>query len=646
MISIQQIFNGLVEQIDILNNHYENGTPLVSDDVFNSLLYNALEMQKEHPELYVPSNVINNIRKTVINTPVKHLSKMLSLDNVFTERELELFLLKCNAFTGQYNSYIVEDKMDGVAIALLYVHGKILNGSLRGDGVVGDDIGINLNYIRDIPAIINDATLPDFFEIRGEVIMSKESFDILNQKGSQYANTRNAVSGLLRSKLIDKSLINLLQFKAYGCAGFSKPDSLQYLSTLGFKISEKIFISDNVNEVVEYCIKENETRHTRSYDIDGLVIKIRDEQLRENLSATNKYPKWAVAYKFPAQEALGIIGDIRHSVGRTGVITPVAYFTNPIPLGGVMVSNANLHNYDQIQKLNVAIGDTVRVIRAGDVIPEIVEVFIRPTNRVPVYSPLMCPVCKQGVSVFKTFTLCHNTECDARILRQLAHFVSIDGLDIKGLGSETLKLLVESGVVNTRSDILSLTFDKIKGCGIGDKTADNIIASIDKAKYTTLAKFIISLGIPNVGAYCAQLFSDHYKTWEVFRQHCLSKIKLKDIGPVTLEALSRYFEDPVLSSDADKMASILTFKPVLNDDTKSDRKVLVVTGEFHNMVRYEVTKLLNENNFIVNPNVTKKTSYLIVGNNPSGGKLQSAKEYSIPIIQMGDVFDISKLESL
>jgi DNA ligase (NAD+) len=642
----KSIFDSLCKKIEELNQRYNIGEAAASDELFNSLLYNAQQMQVIYPELYNPDNPINHVRKDIVNKPVKHLSKMMSLQNAFTEDDLDNFFRQCVSKVPETAlEYAVEDKLDGLALAVVYLDGLCIGGSTRGDGVYGEDIGVNINYIRDIPTHITMGGLMNLFEVRGEVVILKEDYLKLKEMGHEYANTRNAVVGLIRSKNIDKELLRFLSFRAYDvypCISKTQQGMALFLEVLGFKtpyISE--WFSHNDISMLKYtCINAVNRRESLPYDIDGLVIKVQDVDVRGLLGHTEHHPLWATAYKFPAMEGYAIVEDVMHSLGRTGVITPVALFKTPVPIGGVNVSRCTLHNYDEIARLDIGIGDVVQVIRAGDVIPKIQSVYTRLDNRPSILPPSHCPSCNSTPVRKGVFLTCANPNCNDIRLADYLNFVSPDGLDITGLGTETLSKLITHGVIKNYADILNLTVENIVSTGIGVNIANNILRSISDAKNVRFSKFIVAIGIPNVGPYSAKQLALHFKTWENFTDAFGPLIKIKGIGPETLKSIADFKADTIAITSANDAALLLNILPEDNTPEQINGRRIVITGSFDNYTRAELTRLLTIKGFTVYSSVSSFTHYLAVGNKPSADKIAKAQQFNVPIL------DVTGLESL
>lgn len=652
MNSINFIYNALVAQLEILNKEYVDGNNTPSDAFFDSILSTARTLEKQYPELDHPQSITKQIRKEVIHNPIRHLKPMLSLDNAFTINDIQSFHDRNKQLNGTVK-YLLEDKLDGVALAIIYRDKMILDGSTRGDGIVGESIGGNILYIKNVPHTIDFLVrdVPDLFEVRGEVVMTTVDFQKLKELGYDYANKRNAVAGIIRSRHIDKSLLTYLTFVAYDAypAICNTQDDLLYkLSSMGFRSSQIICVTSNIDKLQMAYQGALDDRHELDYDIDGIVIKVRCFEDRDAVGSTSMYPLWAIAYKFPAMEGLAIIEEVSCEVGRSGIITPVAYFKYPVALGGVSVTRATLHNYNEVARLGLGILDTVVVKRAGDVIPKITECHIRCVPHNPILPPTHCPSCNELTQSRDGFIYCGNVLCDDKQLAYLLNFVSTDALDIMGLGGDVLLRLLKAGIVIGLADIMSLTKELLKSVGVGDKTASNILESIAKSKTTTLSRFIVGLGIPLVGPYTAKLLSRYYTDSDLFLSALPRNLPLtiKGIGQSTVDSLIKFYNDVNRHADAVELAKQLRILPDDKLENGFAGKRIVITGSFEHYARSTLSLLLTQKGFAVYGSVNQYTNYLLVGKDPSGSKLKQFKKChdckiitSTDLIKMGVIDD-------
>ncbi len=643
----------LRRQIEYHNQlYYAQDAPEISDQEYDILLKHLQHLEAEHPELADEDSPTVRVGAAPLKSfaQVIHSVPMLSLGNTYDADDLIDFDQRVrSALDGEQPEYVVELKIDGLAVSLLYENGRFTRGATRGDGITGEDITANLKTIRNVPLSIDE---PGTFEVRGEAYMPKRSFASLNQLREEnqeplFANPRNAAAGSLRQ--LDSSITaqrNLSVFiYALGQADrqfASHEEMLQHLSDLGFAVNTERKIFKSIEQVVEYCLSWKEKRHKLAYEIDGMVIKVNDCEQQEQLGFTARSPRWATAYKFPAEQAESIIKNIYVGVGRTGVLTPTAML-EPVHLAGTTVSNATLHNQDNIINKDIRIGDHVIVQKAGDIIPEIVRSLPekRSGNEQIFIMPERCPECGQPVfrAEGEAAVRCPNNDCPARLREGLIHFVSRDAMDIDGLGPAVISLLINNGLVNSIADLYRLKKeDLILLERMGEKSADNLLSAIEKSKTRPLERLIFGLGIRHVGVKAAKQLAMHFGSMERLSSALPDEIQqLNDIGPRIAESLAEYFAQPDKQQMLDELSQMGI--NMMNSDTESSAdkikpvqdKIFVLTGTLEGFSRREAQELIEKAGGKVSGSVSKKTDYVIAGNEP-GSKLTKAETLGITIL--------------
>ena len=509
--------------------YYVLDAPEISDAEYDALFRRLVEIEEAHPDLRTPDSPTQRVGAAPSEqfAPVRHTFPMLSLGNAMDEEEAVEFDARVKRFLGSNETvtYMAEPKLDGLSVELVYENGILILGSTRGDGVTGEDVTANLRTVRSIPLKLVGQKVPRRIEVRGEIFINRSDFDGLNRQreadGEEpFANPRNAAAGSLRQ--LDPAITATRPLDCFfyalgemeGNTPASQEELLGYLTAVGLKVNPLRRGCDGIGPALEYYRELLDQRDDLQYEIDGMVIKVDRFDLRETVGVTSRNPRWAVAYKFPPQQALTMVEEISVQVGRTGKLTPVAHL-KPVRVGGVNVSRATLHNQDEVDRKDVRAGDTVIVQRAGDVIPEVVEVVQgkRPEGTVPWMMPEECPVCLTHVVRVEGEAAhrCTNIACPAQVKERIFHFASRGAMDIEGLGMKTVSQLVDSGIVSDPSDLYSLTKEQILSLDLfADKSADNLLKSLEKSKPTTWARGLFSLGIPLVGRHMAKVLAHHY----------------------------------------------------------------------------------------------------------------------------------------
>ena len=627
--------------------YYVLDDPTMPDFEYDRLLRELEDLEKANPELALPDSPTKRVGGQAVNTfgEVTHAVPLMSLQDVFSLEELDDFLVRTKeAVPGA--QFSVEPKIDGLSVALEYVDGQFFRGATRGDGNMGEDVTENLRTIRSIPMALEGA--PARLIVRGEVFMPKKTFHALNEALEEngektFANPRNAAAGSLRQKdpkVTAKRKLDILVFNvqlAEGKTFASHAETLEYLKSLHFKVIPYKLLSD-AEKISKEVIRINEEREKLSCDIDGAVIKLDDLAARERLGNTAKFPRWAVAYKYPPEEKETLVEDIVIQVGRTGVLTPKAVVA-PVRLAGTTVTNATLHNQDFISRLDIRIGDTVRIRKAGEIIPEILEVNLskRPEGTQPYLLPKKCPVC--GAAVERdddgAFLRCTGAECPAQLSRNIAHFVSRDAMDIEGLGSAIVDSLIEKGAIRSPADIYYLTMDELSGLWkSGTKAAQKLLDAIAASKSQDVSRLIFALGIRQVGAKTGKSLAAAFGSLDKLMEATLEELtQVPDIGEVTAESICEWFAQPQSRHMVRRLkeAGVNFESKRVVTDTRFAGKTIVLTGALSRFTREEATEKIELFGGKASGSVSKKTSFVVAGEN-AGSKERKARELGIPVL--------------
>ena len=627
--------------------YYVLDDPTMPDFEYDRLLRELEDLEKANPELALPDSPTKRVGGQAVNTfgEVTHAVPLMSLQDVFSLEELDDFLVRTKeAVPGA--QFSVEPKIDGLSVALEYVDGQFVRGATRGDGNVGEDVTENLRTIRSIPMALEGA--PARLIVRGEVFMPKKTFHALNEALEEngektFANPRNAAAGSLRQKdpkVTAKRKLDILVFNvqlAEGKTFVSHAETLEYLKSLHFKVIPYKLLSD-VEKISKEVIRINEEREKLSCDIDGAVIKLDDLAARERLGNTAKFPRWAVAYKYPPEEKETLVEDIVIQVGRTGVLTPKAVVA-PVRLAGTTVTNATLHNQDFISRLDIRIGDTVRIRKAGEIIPEILEVNLskRPEGTQPYFLPKKCPVCGAAVERDEdgAFLRCTGAECPAQLSRNIAHFVSRDAMDIEGLGSAIVDSLIEKGAIRSPADIYYLTMDELSGLWkSGTKAAQKLLDAIAASKSQDVSRLIFALGIRQVGAKTGKSLAAAFGSLDKLMEASLEELtQVPDIGEVTAESICEWFAQPQSRHMVRRLkeAGVNFESKRVVTDTRFAGKTIVLTGALSRFTREEATEKIELFGGKASGSVSKKTSFVVAGEN-AGSKERKARELGVPVL--------------
>ncbi len=646
--------------------YYVLNDPEISDFEFDKLMRRLQELERQHPELATPDSPTQRVGGQPAEEfpKVRHAVPMLSLDNTYSVDELRDFDRRVRELSGRVKvEYVGELKLDGLSMALTYENGVLTHGVTRGDGVEGEDVTPNVKTIRSVPLKIDAKQLdlirsPRRFEVRGEVIMSRKAFEHLNAQREaagepKFANPRNSAAGTMR--LLDSRIVSdrkldmfLYYLQVNGVEPFPEHSkSLAALAKLGFKVNPHWRLCRSFEELLEYIQEWEPKRDKLEYEIDGIVVKVNDTRLWEELGTTAKSPRWAIAFKYPARQATTKVIDIRAQVGRTGTLTPVADL-EPVDVGGVTVSHATLHNMDEIERLGVKIGDTVLIQRAGEVIPQVVKVARHASDGREFRMSKKCPQC--GGDVYRAegevAYRCVNTACPAKLKESLLYFAGRRAMNIDGLGDKLVDQLVEKKLVHDVADLYSLTHHQLANLErMGDKSASNLLEEIETSKNAELARLIFALGIRFVGERTAQFLAHHFGSLDKLATAAEEELyEVEEVGPKVAVSILEFFREKRNLQVIEKLR-----KAGLQFEQKRARKVegnlagkqFILTGTLPNYSRDEASRMIEEAGGRVIGSVSKKTDYVVVGADP-GSKLNKARSLGVKTIDEAELLKLLK----
>ncbi len=669
--------------------YYVLDQPTISDAEYDALMRELRALEAEYPELVTPDSPTQRVGAPPAErfAKVRHREPMLSLANAFDEGDLRAWHARVRKLLGDDApiSYVVEPKIDGLAIALTYEEGRLTLAATRGDGVTGEDVTANVRTIKSVPLVLSvgdqgsgsreqgaevreqefnlnleapasDARLPipKLIEVRGEIYMRIADFERLNEQQAHagekvFANPRNAAAGSLRQLDSRMTATRPLRFFAYGVGPVegvslrSQWETLHYLRALGFPVNPDIRRLEDIEAVIAYCREWMSRRDELPYEADGVVIKIDSFAQQRELGVVAREPRWAIAFKFPAREATTTLLDIVVNVGRTGKLNPNAIL-EPVVIGGVTVSNATLHNEDYIVSRDIRIGDRVTVKRAGDVIPQVIGPMVgaRTGNERPWRMPQACPACGTPVvrRAGEADTYCPNRACPAQAVRAVEHWVSQGAMDIAGMGERQARQFIELGLISDVADLYTLTAESFQGIeGYGPKRIQNLLAAIDASRERPLARLIFALGIPNVGSTLAATLAQHYRSLDALARASAQELEsIEGIGPQVAERIAAFFADPENLALIEKLKRVGVRTAAADDEARiaSDGplrgKTFVITGTLPSMTRDQASDLIRRAGGKVTGSVTKKTDYLVVGDDPGGAKYTRAQQLGIPMV--------------
>ncbi|WP_188497552.1 NAD-dependent DNA ligase LigA [Pullulanibacillus pueri] len=633
--------------------YYVQDNPSVPDSEYDRLMHELIEIEREHPELISPDSPTQRIAAEPLKAfkKVTHRTPMMSLGNAFNEQDLRDFDRRVRQTVGDDVQYICELKIDGLAVSLTYEEGQFVLGATRGDGTTGEEITQNLKTIRSIPLRLKEAIN---LEVRGEAYMPKRSFERLNEQRKEagealFANPRNAAAGSLRQ--LDPKIAasrNLDVFLYQIGNAYDKPlerhsEGLEWLESLGLKTNPEWKKCASIEEIVAYIEYWTEKRPELSYDIDGIVIKVDALAQQQALGFTAKSPRWAIAYKFPAEEVVTQLEDIVLNVGRTGVVTPTAVLT-PVPVAGTTVKRATLHNEDLIREKDIRIGDYVVIKKAGDIIPEVVNVLTerRTGNEVDFHMPTECPECGSDLVRLEgeVALRCINPKCPAQIREGLIHFVSRNAMNIDGLGEKVITQLFEQKLIEDVADLYRLTYDHLIGMErMGEKSSNNLLEAIESSKQNSLEKLLFGLGIRFVGAKAARTLAEAFLTMDALKTASKEELLAVDeIGEKMADSILTFFQNPDFLELIDELKSYgvnMEYKgPIINAEDVADSpfagKTVVLTGKMEQLSRPEAKERIESLGGKVTSSVSKKTDIVIAGEE-AGSKLEKAEQLQLEI---------------
>ena len=637
--------------------YYVKNQPEISDEEYDALMDRLRELEEKYPQFYDPNSPTQRVGAPPAKefATVRHTVPLLSLDKVTSYEEFKEFQNRIWRFLGKKVEidYTATPKLDGLSIAVRYEHGRFVRGATRGDGFEGEDVTANVRTIKSIPMYLmsEEAAKLPVLEIRGEVIFHKDDFERLNEelakKGEKtFANARNAAAGSLRQ--LDSNITAQRPLKAYfyeivyveGREFETHWEKLKFMEAAGLPLVPYARYCKNDEEVREYYENILRERENLPFEIDGVVIKVNRIEYQRILGQVSHHPRWAVAWKFPSQEAISTLRDVIWSVGRTGAVTPVAIL-EPVFIAGATISRATLHNEDEIERLGVMIGDKVVVRRAGDVIPEVVKplVELRTGKEKPIVPPTHCPVCGAKLSKppGEVIRRCPNRFCPAQIAESIKHFVSRKAFDIEGIGDKQVETLLREGLIEDAADLFTLEPERLEKLERwGPVLAAKIVRNIQNAKRISLPKFIFALGIPGVGEHLANVLAKHFKSLDALRNATFDElIQIPEIGPNTAQSIVDFFADEHNRRFLEKLFSVGVEVEEIREEEEAEKplsgKTFVFTGALSSMTRDEASELVESLGGRVSSSVSRKTDYVVVGENP-GSKYDKAKKLGVTTI--------------
>ena len=669
---MQDLENRIIELRRTINDHNYNyyvlDNPIISDIEYDTLLRELDTLETKRPDLITTDSPTQRVGAAPLEafTSVEHSIPMLSLENAMNSDELIAYYDRTKKGLGEIGDiqFVAEPKLDGIGVELIYQDGSLIRGLTRGDGTMGEDITQNIKTIRSIPlALRNDKrNFPNLLEVRGEVFMLKKDFQKLNMAREDnneplFANPRNAAAGSLRQldpSITAKRPLSIFCYEAGNITGdtfSSHKDFLSALAEWGFPVNNEIALTNDVDQMLSYHKKLEDKRNNLPYEIDGTVFKVNNIDQRNILGTRSRSPRWAIAGKFKAIQVTSTVIDIVASIGRTGAITPVAKL-RPVNVGGVIVTNATLHNQDEIDRKDIRIGDTVWVQRAGDVIPEVVKVVKdkRPLNANRYQLPKLCPSCDkeiirpEGESVAR----CFNLLCSAQTKGRIKHFISKGGLDVDGFGEKLVDQLVDKELIHTFDDIFTLRFDDLVNLErMAEKSAHNILTSIEKSKKTTFARFVYALGIRNIGSHLSKVLEDHFQSdLEKFQSTTFEELEnINEVGPIVADAIVRFWSDEsntaIVSNCIERGVEFMQRSNSL--DKRFDNLSFVFTGTLKKLKRDDAKKIVESYGGRVSSSVSKKISYLVAGES-AGSKLDKARDLGVKVVTELEFLDMTNYE--
>lgn len=652
--TIQQRIEALKEQLNRWSHeYYVEDKPTATDAEYDKAYHELVALEAEHPEFVTPDSPTQRVGGEVLDQfqKVTHTNPMLSLSNAFSKEDLEEFDARLRKLTNRAIEYVCELKIDGLSIALTYQNGQLVLGATRGDGTTGEDVTGNVRTIKSVPLSLKE---PWNIEVRGECYMPKKAFVALNQSREEeglevFANPRNAAAGSLRQldpKIAAKRNLSVFLYSSPSVEELNvstQEELLEKMAEIGFVTNPERLKCQTIDEVWNYIETIASKRPDLPYEIDGMVIKVNDFTAQEEIGFTVKAPRWAIAYKFPAEEAQTVVRNIEWTVGRTGVVTPTAVM-DPVQLAGTTVRRASLHNIDLIKERDIRLEDTVVIHKAGDIIPEVTRVILekRPATSQPYEFPTTCPVCHAKLEHLEEEVAirCLNPKCSAQLTEGLSHFVSRNAMNMSGIGPRVIKQLFEEGLVLDVADLYQLTLDQLLALDkIQQKSAENILEAIEKSKENSLERLITGLGIRHVGTKAAKELAQHFKTMTALKEASIEQLlEIDGLGDIIAYSVKTYFEQPSVQELIQELQDSgvnMTYLGVTKDDSAASGHVLsgktvVLTGTLEQLTRQDAKEKLESLGAKVTGSVSKKTDVVIAGHS-AGSKLTKANDLGIEV---------------
>ena len=652
--TIQQRIEALKEQLNRWSHeYYVEDKPTATDAEYDKAYHELVALEAEHPEFVTPDSPTQRVGGEVLDQfqKVTHTNPMLSLSNAFSKEDLEEFDARLRKLTNRAIDYVCELKIDGLSIALTYQNGQLVLGATRGDGTTGEDVTGNVRTIKSVPLSLKE---PWNIEVRGECYMPKKAFVALNQSREEeglevFANPRNAAAGSLRQldpKIAAKRNLSVFLYSSPSVEELNvstQEELLEKMAEIGFVTNPERLKCQTIDEVWNYIETIASKRPDLPYEIDGMVIKVNDFTAQEEIGFTVKAPRWAIAYKFPAEEAQTVVRDIEWTVGRTGVVTPTAVM-DPVQLAGTTVRRASLHNIDLIKERDIRLEDTVVIHKAGDIIPEVTRVILekRPATSQPYEFPTTCPVCHAKLEHLEEEVAirCLNPKCSAQLTEGLSHFVSRNAMNMSGIGPRVIKQLFEEGLVLDVADLYQLTLDQLLALDkVQQKSAENILEAIEKSKENSLERLLTGLGIRHVGTKAAKELAQHFKTMTALKEASIEQLlEIDGLGDIIAYSVKTYFEQPSVQELIQELQDSgvnMTYLGVTKDDSAASGHVLsgktvVLTGTLEQLTRQDAKEKLESLGAKVTGSVSKKTDVVIAGHS-AGSKLTKANDLGIEV---------------
>ena len=652
--TIQQRIEELKEQLNRWSHeYYVEDKPTATDAQYDKAYHELVALEVEHPEFVTPDSPTQRVGGEVLDQfqKVTHTNPMLSLSNAFSKEDLEEFDARLRKLTNRAIEYVCELKIDGLSIALTYQNGQLVLGATRGDGTTGEDVTGNVRTIKSVPLSLKE---PWNIEVRGECYMPKKSFVALNESREEeglevFANPRNAAAGSLRQldpKIAAKRNLSVFLYSSPSVEELNvstQEELLEKMAEIGFVTNSERLKCQTIDEVWNYIETIASKRPDLPYEIDGMVIKVNDFATQEEIGFTVKAPRWAIAYKFPAEEAQTVVRDIEWTVGRTGVVTPTAVM-DPVQLAGTTVRRASLHNIDLIKERDIRLEDTVVIHKAGDIIPEVTRVILekRPETSKPYEFPTTCPVCHEKLEHLEEEVAirCLNPKCPAQLTEGLSHFVSRNAMNMSGIGPRVIKQLFEEGLVMDVADLYKLTLDQLLALDkVQQKSAENILEAVEKSKENSLERLLTGLGIRHVGTKAAKELAQHFKTMTALQEASIEQLlEIDGLGDIIAYSVKTYFEQPSVQELIQELQDSgvnMTYLGVTKDDSAASGHVLsgktvVLTGTLEQLTRQDAKEKLESLGAKVTGSVSKKTDVVIAGHS-AGSKLTKANDLGIEV---------------